>query len=67
MNADLLRAEIAAKGFTLKEVAVKAGMSRSALSAKMNGHRMFTASDANRILDALEISDNRKKCKIFLS
>lgn len=67
MNADLLRTEIAAKGLTLQQVAERAGISRSAFSAKLNGHRKFTASDANRILDALEITDNQKKCMIFLS
>ena len=67
MKGNLLRAEIAAKGLSMRQVAERAGISKSAFSAKVNGQRPFDVDEANRILAVLEISDNHKKCEIFLS
>ena len=51
----------------MRQVAEAAGISKSAFSAKVNGQRPFDVDEANRILAVLGISDNHKKCEIFLS
>lgn len=67
MQANLLRAEIAAQGLSQREVAQRAKISRSAFSAKINGQRPFDTEEAVRVCDVLGISDDKKKCDIFLT
>lgn len=67
MKGNLLRAEIAAKGMSQREVAEKAKISRSAFSAKINGQRPFDTDEAVRLCDVLEIIDNARKVEIFLT
>ena len=67
MQANLLRAEIAAQGLSQREVAQRAKISRSAFSAKINGQRPFDTEEAVRVCAVLGIDDDKKKCDIFLS
>ena len=67
MQGNLLRAEIAAQGLSQREVAERAKISRSAFSAKINGQRPFDTEEAVRVCEVLGISDNKKKCDIFLT
>lgn len=67
MKANLLRAEMAVKGMSQREVAEKAQISKSAFSAKINGQRPFDTEEAVRVCDVLGIIDNAKKVEIFLT
>lgn len=67
MKGNLLRAEIAAHGMSLREVAEKASISRSSLSAKINGQRSFDTDEVVRLCEVLGITDNEKRVQIFLS
>ena len=67
MKANLLRAVIAERGMSQREVAEKAKISRSAFSAKINGQRPFDTDEAVRVCDVLGIVDNNRKCEIFLA
>ena len=67
MQANILRAEIAYKGMSLREVADRAGIARSTFSAKINGQRPFDTEEAVRICEVLDIQDNKKKVDIFLT
>ena len=40
---------------------------RPAFSAKINGQRPFDTEEAVRLCEVLGISDNQKKCDIFLT
>ena len=67
MKANLLRAEMAMKGMSQREVAEKAQISKSTFSAKINGQRPFDTEEAVRVCDVLGIIDNAKKVEIFLT
>lgn len=67
MKANLLRAEMAMKGMSQREVAEKAQISKSTFSAKINGQRPFDTDEAVRVCDVLGIIDNAKKVEIFLT
>ena len=67
MKANLLRAEMAMRGMSQREVAEKAQISKSAFSAKINGQRPFDTEEAVRVCDVLGIIDNAKKVEIFLT
>ena len=67
MHGNLLRAELALKGMSQREVAEKAKISKSAFSAKINGQRPFDTDEAVRVCDVLGIVDNAKKVEIFLT
>ena len=62
-----MRAELALKGMSQREVAEKAKISKSAFSAKINGQRPFDTDEAVRVCDVLGIVDNAKKVEIFLT
>ena len=62
-----MRAEMAMKGMSQRELAEKANISKSAFSAKINGQRPFDTCEAVRICDALGIVDNARKVEIFLT
>jgi transcriptional regulator with XRE-family HTH domain len=67
MQGNLLRAEMAVKGMSQREVAEKAQISKSAFSAKINGQRPFDTDEAVRVCNVLGIVDNAKKVEIFLT
>lgn len=67
MQGNLLRAEMALRGMSQRELAEKAQISKSAFSAKINGQRPFDTDEAVRVCDALGIVDNAKKVEIFLT
>ena len=67
MQGNLLRAEMALKGMSQREVAEMAKISKSAFSAKINGQRPFDTDEAVRVCDVLDIIDNAKKVEIFLT
>ena len=67
MQGNLLRAEMAVRGMSQREVAEKAKISKSAFSAKINGQRPFDTDEAVRVCDVLGIIDNAKKVEIFLT
>ena len=67
MQANRLRAEIALKGLTQREVAKRANISKSVFNAKINGLRAFDTDEAVRICEVLGIDDDRKKIEIFLT
>lgn len=67
MRCNLLKAEIAAREMTYREVAEKAGISKSTFSAKINGQRPFDVDEVLRIVDVLGITDNQRKVEIFLT
>ena len=67
MRSDLLRAEMAAKRMSQREVADKSQISRSAFCAKINEQRPFDVDEAVRICDVLSIVDGEKRALIFLS
>lgn len=67
MQANLLRAEMALKGMSQRELAKRANISKSALSAKINGQRPFDTDEAVRVCDVLGIMENAKKVEIFLT
>lgn len=66
MQDKLLRAEMALKGMKQNDLAKAIGISRSAMSAKVNGLRPFDTDEVVKICEALEINDNTKKVDIFL-
>lgn len=67
MKANLLKAEMAAQGLSMRELAEKARISRSTLSAKLNGQRAFDTEEAIRLCEILNITDNQRKVEIFLT
>ena len=67
MNGNLLRGEIAARGYTLRELANLSGISRTSLSAKINGKRPFDTDEVVRLCEVLGITDPVKKIDIFLT
>lgn len=67
MKANLLRAEMAIKGLSQREVAEKAQISTSTFSAKINAQRPFDTDEAKRICDVLGIMDMEKRAYIFLA
>lgn len=67
MQGNLLRAELALKGMSQREVAEKANISKSSFNAKINGQRPFDTDEAVRVCDVLGINDNAKKVEIFLT
>lgn len=63
----LLRGAIASNGFTEKEIADAAGMSKNTFSSKMNGRGSFNVKQIDCICEKLKIFDPVVKAKIFLS
>ena len=55
MNRNLLIYEMNERGFTVTSLARAIGISKSALSKKMNGHSEFTLGEIQRICDALRL------------
>ena len=66
MQMNLLRAEMARNGMNQTALAQAIKISKSALSAKINGQRPFDTDEAKKICEVLGIEDNSKKVDIFL-
>jgi len=56
MNYNLLKSKIIEKGLTQQKLAEKLGISRSALSLKMNGKTCFTNKEEKEIISLLGLS-----------
>lgn len=67
MNKILFKMAIARSGYTQNQLAKELGISRNALSNKINGRSSVTVSDVIRICEILNIQDNNEKAEIFLS
>lgn len=55
MNRNLLIYEMNERGFTVTSLARAIGISKSALSKKINGHSEFTLGEIQRICDVLRL------------
>lgn len=62
-----LRGLITEKGIKQNALAKAFGISVQALNKKLNGITKTTVDDAVKFCNILEITDNEKKCEIFLS
>lgn len=60
-----LKAVMARKGFSQRKLAEKAGINRNTLAGKLCGSRNFDVVEAQKICDALEITDAQEKVFIF--
>lgn len=67
MKANILRGEMVAKGYTVKDVANKMGMSRNTLSSRLNGRSSFDTEEIINICKILDIRDASRKSEIFLT
>ena len=67
MQANKLRAQMALKGITQKELANNCGMTENTLTNKMQGRTEFQADEIIRICELLEIDDPVVKADIFLN
>ena len=56
MNINLLKSQIALRGKSLKEIAIKLGISKSALYRKMYGKSEFTRIEISILINYLEIN-----------
>lgn len=56
MNANKLRGEIVAKGYSLKEFSDIVGIKRTALYRKLNGITEFDRAEIERIVIALDLT-----------
>lgn len=66
MNVNLLKSQIALKGKTIKEIALKLNISKSALYRKMYGKSEFTRSEISILISFLEI-DVEQAMEIFFT
>lgn len=64
MNINLLKSQIALHGKTIKDIAEKLNISKSALYRKMYGKSEFTRIEISLLIDYLEI-DLEKAMEIF--
>ena len=67
LNKNLLRAAIAANGFTQEKLAECIGVSSNTLSSRMVGSSCFNTDEIDKICSALNISSNEQKAQIFLA
>lgn len=56
-NSNLLRAKIAEKGFTQREVARNIGITYQSFSAKINNKSTFRVSEIIKLCELLDIAD----------
>lgn len=54
-------------GYTQVRLAKELGISKNALSNKVNGHTSITADEAIKMCDILGITSNEEKAQIFLT
>ena len=67
MNVRKLKAAIVESGKLRDDLAEGLGMSRSAFSAKINGHREFSFKEAEALCQLLGIESAEEKVKIFFA
>ena len=67
MNVRKLKAAIVESGQLRDDLAEGLGMSRSAFSAKINGHREFSFKEAEALCQLLGIDSAEEKVKIFFA
>ena len=67
VNKNKLRGAIVRSGHTQTSLSQKLGMSRNALSAKVNGRSPITTEEAKRICQELGIVNDQEKIEIFLA
>ena len=67
MNKALFKMAIVRSGYTQTRLAKELGISKNALSNKVNGRSSVTVSDVIKICEILNIHDNNEKAEIFLS
>ncbi|MBQ4544086.1 MAG: helix-turn-helix transcriptional regulator [Oscillospiraceae bacterium] len=61
-----LRGRMAEMGYSQTSLAKHLQINKNTLNAKMNGRSDFSVDDALKICNALNISDDKMKCEIFL-
>lgn len=66
VQSNLLKAKIVASQISRKELAKRANISESTLSAKINGKRSFTLDEVEILCETLNINADSEKCEIFL-
>ncbi|MBY6789252.1 helix-turn-helix transcriptional regulator [Clostridium botulinum] len=66
MNVNLLKSQIALRGKTIKEIAEKLKISKSAMYRKMYGKSEFTRAEISILIDYLEINFE-KAIEIFFA
>ncbi len=67
LNKNLLRAAMAARGFTQEKLAESIGISSNTLSSRMVGASCFNTEEIDKICDVLGIDSNDQKANIFLA
>lgn len=67
MQANLLKAKMAEKGYSQKSLAEAVGMSENALSYKILGRRAFDVDEILAICSVLNIKSGKEKVDIFLT
>ena len=65
MQIGELKAAMARKGFSQRKLADKANINRNTLAGKLSGRRSFDVEEAQRICEALGITDPKEKSFIF--
>ena len=64
-NTDLLREKIVSSGLKLEYIAKELGISRFALSNKIQNNTEFKVSEMQKLCEILKIDDPREKEDIF--
>lgn len=67
LNRNLLRAAIAASGYTQEKLAEDIGISSNTLSSRMVGTSCFNTDEIDKICAVLSITSNDQKADIFLA
>lgn len=67
LNRNLLRAAMAARGYTQEGLAKKIGISANTLSSRLLGTSSFNVDEIDKICEVLCITSNEQKIDIFLS
>lgn len=67
LNRNLLRAAIAASGYTQEKLAESIGISPNTLSSRMVGSSFFNTEEIDKICEVLNITNNEQKADIFLA
>ena len=67
LNKNLLRAAMAASGYTQEKLAESIGISSNTLSSRMVGASCFNTDEIDKICSVLSITSNDQKADIFLA
>lgn len=67
LNRNLLRAAIAASGYTQEKLAESIGISPNTFSSRMVGSSFFNTEEIDKICEVLNITSNEQKADIFLA